>query len=354
MSTIPPQSNITPPPGDAGQSKIAAYAAQVSAGQSLDRPAALDLLQTAGPDLIELFFWADKIRRRFRGPRITLCRIISARTGGCSENCAFCAQSSHHSTALPTAQASTAEIIAAARDALASGAHCFGIVESGRQAQDAEIDRLAPAWEYIARDGRIGCSASLGALTAGQARRLYALGVRRYNHNLESSERFYPNIVSTHPWAERLATVRHAAAAGMKVCCGGIFGLGETDEDRVDLALALRDLPVDSVPLNFLNPIPGTPLAGPVPLRPLQALKILAVFRFLLPDRTLKIAGGRESTLRELQSWIFLAGADSLMVGNYLTTRGRALADDLQLLADLHDSGLQTHPILEQPQPGGC
>jgi biotin synthase len=183
--------------------------------------------------------------------------------------------------------------------------------------------------------GHTACGASLGTLTAEQARRLAAAGVRNYNHNLETSRRFFPQVVSTHGYDERIATVKAAHAAGMRVCCGGIIGLGESLADRVELALTLRELPVESVPLNFLNPIPGTPFEHNPPLAPLEALQTVAMFRFVLPERQIKIAGGRESCLRDLQSWMFYAGADSCMVGNYLTTRGRDLAADMRMLADL-------------------
>jgi biotin synthase len=158
---------------------------------------------------------------------------------------------------------------------------------------------------------------------------------RPYNHNLETSRRFFNQIVTTHSYDDRIATVLAAKQAGLEVCCGGIIGMGETLEDRVDLALELRKLEVDSVPLNFLNPIAGTPLEDQEPLAPMEALQTIAVFRFILPDKQIKIAGGRENCLRDLQSWMFYAGASSTMIGNYLTTKGRSPDDDFQMLADL-------------------
>lgn len=184
--------------------------------------------------------------------------------------------------------------------------------------------------------------ASLGSLTPEQARLLYDCGVRRFNHNLETSRRFYPQIVSTHPFGERLATLRNAKAAGMQLCSGGIFGLGETWDDRLDMIFTLREIGVDVMPINFLNPIEGTLLANQAKLPPLECLKIIAICRFLLPRVELKVAGGREACLRDLQSWMFYAGASSTMIGNYLTTYGRPPEQDQQMVKDL---GMRWKPL---------
>ena len=195
------------------------------------------------------------------------------------------------------------------------------------------MERLGPVFEAAA--GQSVCCASLGCLTEAQARQLYAKGVRRYNHNLETSREFFGRVVTTHSYEQRLATVRAAQAAGMQVCCGGILGMGEGLEDRVSLAFEVRDLGVDSVPINFLHAIEGTPLGEQGALRPMEALQSVAMFRFVLPDRQIKVAGGRTRVLRDLQSWVFYAGASSVMVGDYLTTRGRPLEADFAMLADL-------------------
>ncbi|MGA2500770.1 MAG: biotin synthase BioB, partial [Tepidisphaeraceae bacterium] len=172
-------------------------------------------------------------------------------------------------------------------------------------------------------------------LTPGTAKFLYDCGIRRINHNLETSERHYPNIVTTHPFSERIRTLRIAREAGLSLCSGGIFGMGEDWSDRVDMMFTLRDIGVDVMPLNFLNAIPGTPLGDMAPLRPMECLKVISIARFVLPGVELKVAGGREKILRDLQSWIFFAGADSTMIGNYLTTYGRSPADDHQMVRDL-------------------
>jgi len=178
--------------------------------------------------------------------------------------------------------------------------------------------------------------ASLGTITGEQAKRLADSGLTGYNHNLETSERHFPDIVTTHKYADRVRTIRAAQAAGLRVCAGGIFGIGETDEDRVEMALELRGLGVDTVPMNFLHPIKGTPMGEAETLEPREILRIIAMYRFILPRTTLKIAGGRVLNLRDMQSWMFYAGANAILSGNYLTTAGRAVQEDLQMLRDLH------------------
>jgi biotin synthase len=183
-------------------------------------------------------------------------------------------------------------------------------------------------------DGICHC-ATLGTLTESQARDLKAAGIRRINHNLETSREFYPQIVTTHTWQERVQTVRLAQQVGLETCCGCIFGMGESIDDRVSLAFSLKELNPNVVPLNFLYPIPGTPLEQVQPLRPMEILKIIAVMRLILPQQDLKVAGGREKNLRDLQSWIFYVGATSALIGNYLATLGRANEDDLRMIEDL-------------------
>ena len=167
------------------------------------------------------------------------------------------------------------------------------------------------------------------------AESLVKSGLKRINHNLETSESFFPNVCSTHAFADRVNTIRVAKESGLEICSGAIFGIGEGINDRINLAFTLKDLDVDVVPLNFLHPIPGTPFEDCTPLTPMEALKIISVFRFILPDKDIKVAGGREVNLRDLQSWMFYAGANSTMIGNYLTTKGRKVEEDLQMINDL-------------------
>jgi biotin synthase len=318
------------------EATIRGWTERVQAGEALTAEEGLRLLQLQGADLGFLFAAAQSLRERCFGRDISLCSIINAKSGQCRENCAFCAQSMHHQAATPVYPLKTVgEIVAGARTAEEQGCHCFGIVTSGSRIEPGEeLERLVAALREIRATTTIRPSASLGLLDRASARALAEAGCGTYHHNLETARSFFPNICTTHDYEQDVATVRLAKEAGMKVCCGGIFGLGESLEQRVELALTLRELGVDSVPLNFLVPVPGTPLAAMNALSPMDCLRIIALYRFLLPDRHINVCGGRETNLREYQSWIFLAGASGMMVGNYLTRQGRDLAADLQMIRD--------------------
>jgi len=285
----------------------------------------------------ELLFWANRLRRAFKGKTVDFCSIINAKSGRCPEDCKFCAQSAHYRTSAPVYPlVSEKRLLKGMEEARRARARRYGIVVSGRRINSArELEMVCRALEAIRRMGGIGCCASLGELTAETARRLKASGLERYHHNLETSEEFFPQVCSTHSFADRVRTVRLAKEAGLEVCCGGIFGLGERPVDRLSLAFTLRELEVDSVPLNFLVPIPGTPLEGQPPLAPQEILRIVALFRFVLPRQDIKVCGGRERNLRDLQSWLFYAGANGALIGNYLTTPGRPPEEDWQMVADL-------------------
>lgn len=314
---------------------------QVLSGTPLTREQARALCALEGQQIYDLMFWANKIRVAFVGPNAKFCSIVTGKVGGCSEDCSYCSQSKHHQTHVQPTRMRVEEMEAAAEEATANGASSFGIVNSGRGPTDKELDWMEPFFRKAAEGGKIRPCATLGELTAEQATRLAGMGVKRVNHNLETSQRHFGNIVSTHSYEDRVNTLKNAKAAGLSVCSGGIFGLGEDWEDRLDMAFALRDIGADVVPINFLNAIQGTPLYGKrEPLEPLQALKIIAIYRFILPDRELKIAGGREKILRDMQSWIFFAGGSSFLIGNYLTTFGRTPKQDHQMLADL---GMKIH-----------
>lgn len=294
------------------------------------------LLDARGADLSSVLAGAHRIRERTFGNRIELCSIINAKSGRCAENCAFCAQSAHHSTAAPVYPLkSREEIVRGAHRAQAEGSHCYGIVTSGTRVREGEeFERILSAIREIRATTAIEPSASLGILDEQTARALADAGCATYHHNLETARSFFPNICTTHDYEEDVRTVRVAKAAGMKVCCGGIFGLGESLDQRVEMAFTIRELEVDSVPLNFLNPIAGTPLEGKHDLSPLDCLRIIALFRYLLPTRRISVCGGREPNLRDFQSWIFMAGASGTMIGNYLTTSGRDSQMDLQMFRD--------------------
>ena len=317
--------------------RIAQLGQAVLSGRRLERAEALDLCDAEGDELYDLFYWANKIRIKFVGRQVKFCSILAAKVGACSEDCSYCSQSAHFKTGVTPEKLSVHEMRSAAAEALANGASSFGIVNSGRGPTDRELDGIEPFLSETAKQGQIRPCATLGELTAAHADRLKAMGVMRVNHNLETSRRHFPSIVSTHSYDDRLRTLKTAKQAGLSLCSGGIFGMGEDWSDRVDVAMELRGLGVDVVPINFLNAIQGTPLyRRRPPLQPLTALKIIAVYRFILPDKELKVAGGREKILRDLQSWMFFAGGSSFLIGNYLTTFGRTPEDDHQMLRDLN------------------
>lgn len=298
---------------------------------------ALELAAFSGTDLFDLFVAACRIKEFFVGNRIHLCSIINAKSGRCGEDCAFCAQSVHHETDAPVYPLISEDgITTAALRAEQSGSGCFGIVTSGTSvASGEELERICAALRSIRNQSRISPSCSLGIIGRETSLKLKEAGAITYHHNLETARSFFPNICTTHDYEEDVETVRNAKAAGLRVCCGGIFGMGESMAQRIELAFTLRDLEVDSVPINFLNPIPGTRLADADFLTPLECLHTIALYRLILPAKKITICGGREKNLRDLQSWMFLAGANGTMIGNYLTTSGRDEAQDRLMLKDL-------------------
>jgi biotin synthase len=301
---------------------------------------ALEVLRLSDESVFDLIATADRVRRQYKGTEISLCSIINAKSGHCPEDCAFCSQSAHANADAPVFDfVGAGKVVEGAKAAMANGAHKFGIVTSGYgysgAGPKAEIDQVTRAIEAMKAGVGIHRCASLGIIDEEAAVALREAGLDEYHHNLETARSFFPNICTTHDYDEDVATVLAVKAAGLRVCCGGIFGLGESDEQRVELAMTLKELDVDSVPINFLNPIKGTRLENAEPIPPLDILKIIAMFRLILPDKDLKVAGGREKNLRDLQGLMFAAGANSTMVGNYLTTLGRPAEADLQLIADL-------------------
>lgn len=345
-----------PTPDDIAD-RITDLAQQVLAGEPLTREQARELatVDIDSEAIYDLFYWANKIRIRFVGKHVKFCSIVTGKVGACSEDCGFCAQSKHYKTHVTPSKMTVEEMEQAADEAQANGASSFGIVNSGRGPTDGELDWMEPFFRKTAEEGRIRPCATLGELRPDQAQRLREMGVERINHNLETSRRHFGNVVSTHTYEDRLRTLKAAKEAGLSLCSGGIFGLGEGWEDRIDVALELRDIGADVVPINFLNAIQGTPMYGTTePLEPMEALKIIAVFRFLLPDRELKIAGGREKILRDMQSWIFFAGGSSFLIGNYLTTFGRTPKDDHRMLRDLGVSYASYDEIEHEADPAAA
>ncbi|WP_243545051.1 biotin synthase BioB [Pseudodesulfovibrio tunisiensis] len=283
------------------------------------------------PDLLEA---AHAVRSARFGNGISLCAIVNAKSGRCSEDCAFCAQSGHHHTRAPEYPLLPVEEIAAAgQRAFDHGAAHFGVVASGKLVGGHDLDEYAEAVKRLARIG-LKPDLSPGILAEDQLAMLKKAGLVGYHHNLETSASFFPSICTTHAYDEDVRAVRSGIRAGLYVCSGGIFGIGESWEDRVELALLLRELGVPSVPMNFLHPIPGTRLENRPVLAPEEALRIVAVYRLLLPDAALRICGGRLTVFGEARKAELLhAGASGLMVGDYLTTSGASVDSDLGEIA---------------------
>lgn len=316
---------------------ICEFGQAVIDGRLLERNQIELLSEQSMIDFEDLLYWSNKIREKYFGNHVKVCSIVPGRLGGCSQDCAFCAQSVRYDTAVSkTPEILTdEEILLAGRAAADAGVANFGIVYSGKAVTEGELDRIAKLSAKIRTEYGIGICASLGIISTGQAQKLFDAGVRKYNHNLETSERYFAEIVTTHTYRQRVDTVKSVKAAGMEVCCGGIFGIGETEQDRIDMALEIRGLNVEMVPMNFLHPIEGTPLGNVDRIKPKEILRIIALYRFILPGTELKAAGGRVLNLRDMQSWIFRAGTTSILTGNYLTTAGRSVQEDMQMVTDL-------------------
>lgn len=302
----------------------------------ISRQEALELA-AAGPDEIpDLIAYAGRIRRHFKQNTVFKCAIINAKSGMCPENCAFCAQSAHHHADVPVYELLAAdEMEAEGLKMAAAGATNYSVVTSGTSLTAKDVETVCRVARSLKAKTDLTLCASVGLLDPAAARELKAAGITRYHHNLETSRSYFDAICTTHDYDDDIETVKTAREAGLVVCSGGIFGMGESWEQRVELAYTLKELDVDSVPINFLNPIKGTRMQDRPLLHPMEALKVIAVYRFIHPRKDITICGGRETTLKDLQSWIFAAGANGLMVGNYLTTLGRNLEMDIEMLRDL-------------------
>jgi biotin synthase len=287
-------------------------------------------------------FWpwlqeASRLREAHFGRQVSLCVIINAKSGLCSEDCAYCSQSVRSDALISTYPLLAQEqMVDAARAAADAGAARFSLVTSGRgiiasREKEVILNSVAAIRETVG----LKVCASLGIVDRTFLGELHAAGVHRFHHNLETAGSFFPEICTTHTFAERVATVQAAQDAGLSVCVGGILGMGESLAQRWELAQAIKSLDPDAIPLNFLHPLPGTKLADRPKLSPLEALKIIAAFRLTFPDKTIIICGGRQPTLRSLAPLMFAAGANALMTGDYLTTKGRLPEDDRQMLEDL-------------------
>ena len=341
-------------------SQIAGLGRRVLDGLNLTRTEALWLFQLENTaDIFDLLSWANRIREQFKGNKIHLCSVVNAKAGACSENCSFCAQSSFYQTGSPRYGFVDPEPVqAAAEEANKNGVTAVGLVAAWKGLNEGPmLDEVCDRIRELKASGKTRPDVSLGILKHQRvADRLKEAGVECYGHNLESSRRFFPKTCTTHTYDDRLETIGYLKKAGIKICSGGIIGMGETREDRCDLAFALKEIGANVVPLNILNPIKGTPFENNPPLPVMEILKTIACFRFILPRQEIMVAGGRTVNLRDAQSMIFLAGASALMVGNYLTTLNQPVEKDLQMLKDLGlDPSWDNHGFSDQDEAGcGC
>jgi biotin synthase len=305
-------------------------------GEGLTQDQVLQVLLLPDDRLDELLAVAHQVRMRWCGPEVEVEGIISLKTGGCPEDCHFCSQSGLFSSPVRSAWLDIPSLVEAAKQTAKTGATEFCIVAAVRGPDERLLAQVAAGIEAIRNEVDIQIACSLGMLTSEQVDQLSAMGVHRYNHNLETARSFFGNVVTTHTWEERWETLLMVRDAGMEVCCGGILGMGETLEQRAEFAANLAELDPDEVPLNFLNPRPGTPFGDLDVLPAPEALKAVAAFRLALPRTMLRFAGGREITLGDLGAKQgILGGINAVIVGNYLTTLGRSAEADLELLDDL-------------------
>ena len=313
-----------------------------------------DLEESA--DIYDLLSWANRIREHFKGNKIHLCSIVNAKAGACSENCNFCAQSSFYQTGSPKYGFVDPEPVSEAADeANKHGITAVGLVAAWKGLNEGPmLDEVCERIRELKAGGKTRPDASLGIIKSQKvADRLKEAGLECYGHNLESSRRFFPQTCTTHSYEDRIETIGYLKKAGLKICSGGIIGMGETREDRCDLAFSLKEIGANVVPINILNPIPGTPFEKNEPLPVMEILKTIACFRFILPRQEIMIAGGRTVNLRDAQSMVFMAGASALMVGNYLTTLNQPVEKDLQMLKDLGlDPSWDKHGFLDQDECG--
>ncbi len=338
--------------------RIAALGQRVLGGGQVTRDEATWLfnLETSA-DIFDLLSWANRIREHFKGNKIHLCSIVNAKAGACSENCSFCSQSAHYQTGSPKYGFVDPEPVAeAANEANQNHVTAVGLVAAWKGLNEGPmLDEVCARIRELKAGGKTRPDASLGIIKSQKvADRLKEAGLECYGHNLESSRRFFPQTCTTHSFEDRVETIGYLKKAGLKICSGGIIGMGETRTDRCDLAFELKTIGANVVPINILNPIPGTPFEKNEPLTVMEILKTISCFRFILPRQEIMIAGGRTVNLRDAQSMIFMAGASALMVGNYLTTLNQPIEKDLQMLKDLGlDPNWDSHDFSDQ-EDGGC
>ena len=306
-------------------------------GQSISSDKALQLESFTHEELDYLFIGTDRIRDKFKGDDVKICSIVNAKSGRCVEDCSFCAQSSSFQTDAPeTELMSVEEMVAAAKEAEAFGANEFSIVASGTKMDDRkELDKVIAAVRRIKAETKLETCCSLGLMELDDLKELKAAGLDRCHHNLETAASFFNEIVTTHTYEDEVKAVQNAKEAGLQVCVGGIFGMGETFAQRVELAFSIRELGTQSLPINFLKPIEGTGLDHLETIEYYDALKTIALLRLVLPKIDLFVCGGREEVMTDKQEQLFSAGANGILGGNYLTTKGQDPKRDIEMIQSL-------------------
>ncbi len=305
----------------------------VLSGEDLSFQQAVDLVENGDP--FELYQAADTIRKKLHGDSLDLCSIVNAKSGKCSENCKFCAQSSHYDVEVSSYDlVDTSEALLLAKHNERHGVKRFSLVTAGKSVSMDQLEDFNRIYIKLREDTKLSFCASMGFLTEEKALKLKSMGVQRYHCNLETCKSYFPKVCTTHTWEQKAATIKIAQDVGLEVCSGGIIGMGETLEQRVELAFELRELGILSIPINILNPIPNTPFAGLSPIRVSEILSCIALFRFINPKAVIRLAGGR-NLLGDEQEKCFISGANGSIVGDYLTTIGNSLAEDIEMFSRL-------------------
>ncbi len=295
---------------------------------------ALELSETC-LEIEELFNLADKVCKKHVRNKIDLCSIINAKSGKCAENCKYCAQSGHYKTGIPSYPLlDIQDVLASAKENEKEGVHGFSIVTSGGNLSNDDFEKVLEMIVVLRLETNLRLCASLGSISFNQALRLKEAGLSMYHHNIETCREYYANICDSHTYDDRIHTIKNAMKAGLKICCGGIIGMGESLKQRIKMAFEIRELGITSIPINILNPIKGTPLEHAEKIEPLEIVKTISLFRLIIPHSSIRYAGGRNA-LGELQQKGFMAGINGVMVGNYLTTVGNTISDDVKMIREI-------------------
>lgn len=305
-------------------------------GRGITWNEALEISKLEGDNIISLLNLANRVRKLNAGDRIDLCSIMAAKVGHCSEDCKFCSQSAHHSCGVEVYELIDDDVVLRRIEEIEnSGAHRFCLVTSGERLTDREFDRVLDIYTLLNKETDLKLCASLGSLDEDRAHALKESGVIMYHHNVETSRNFFSKICTTHTYDDRVKTIRAAKAAGLKVCCGGIISMGESMEERLEMAFEIRDLDVDSIPINILNPIEGTPLANIELIPHEEILKSIALFRLIMPTKIIRLAGGKEKGLGIYEKMAYMGGINGALVGNYLTTKGQDVEEELKIFKEI-------------------